>query len=111
MISDFKRKKDFITDLDFSVEEIDTVLDLVGFKTQNGHCESQPLTCVIKALVRLLFFSARTRTRSAFELRQCILALTLRSLRAARHKFLTVTPKERWEQSWGRFMMVLPSAM
>ncbi len=65
MISDL-RGRDFITDLDFSVEEIDTVLDL-AWDLKRKRALREPTPYLRDKALAMLFFFSSTRTRSAFE--------------------------------------------
>jgi N-acetylornithine carbamoyltransferase len=65
MISDM-RGRDFITDLDFSVEEIETVLD-VAWDLKRKRALREPTPYLRDKALAMLFFFASTRTRGAFE--------------------------------------------
>ncbi len=65
MISDL-RGRDFISDLDFSVEEIQTVLDL-AWDLKRKRALREPTPYLRDKALAMLFFFSSTRTRSAFE--------------------------------------------
>jgi len=65
MISDM-RGRDFITDLDFSVEEVETVLD-VAWDLKRKRALREPTPYLRDKALAMLFFFASTRTRGAFE--------------------------------------------
>ncbi|OJX46147.1 MAG: ornithine carbamoyltransferase [Chloroflexi bacterium 44-23] len=58
--------RDFITDLDFTKEEIDTILD-VAWDLKMKRSTRQPTPYLRDKTMALLFFFSSTRTRSAFE--------------------------------------------
>lgn len=58
--------RDFITDLDFSKEEIDTILD-VAWDLKMKRALKQPTPYLRDKTMALLFFYSSTRTRSAFK--------------------------------------------
>ncbi|MCE5209695.1 MAG: ornithine carbamoyltransferase [Chloroflexi bacterium] len=65
MVSDL-RGRDFISDLDFSVEEIETVLD-VAWDLKKKRALREPTPYLRDKALAMLFFFSSTRTRSAFE--------------------------------------------
>jgi ornithine carbamoyltransferase len=65
MISDL-RGRDFISDLDFSKEEVETVLD-VAWELKKKRALKQPTAYLRDKTLAMLFFFSSTRTRSAFE--------------------------------------------
>jgi N-acetylornithine carbamoyltransferase len=58
--------RDFISDLDFNVEEIETILD-VAWDMKKKRAMRQPTPYLRDKALALLFFFTSTRTRSAFE--------------------------------------------
>jgi len=60
------RGRDFISDLDFSKEEIETVLD-VAFDLKMKRALNQPHAYLRDKVLGLLFFFSSTRTRCSFE--------------------------------------------
>lgn len=58
--------RDFISDLDFSKEEIDTILD-VAWDLKMKRAMRQPTPFLRDKSLAMLFFYSSTRTRSAFE--------------------------------------------
>lgn len=58
--------RDFITDLDFTKEEIDTILD-VAWDLKMKRAMRQPTPYLRDKTLAMLFFFSSTRTRSAFE--------------------------------------------
>ena len=64
MVSDL-RGRDFICDLDFSVEEIETVLD-VAWDLKKKRALREPTPYLRDKALAMLFFFSSTRTRSAF---------------------------------------------
>jgi N-acetylornithine carbamoyltransferase len=60
------RGRDFISDLDFSKEEIDTILD-VAWDLKMKRALREPTPYLRDKTMALLFFYSSTRTRSAFE--------------------------------------------
>ena len=60
------RGRDYISDMDFSKEEIDTVLD-VAFKLKRDRALGIPHPLLRDKTLALLFFFSSTRTRSSFE--------------------------------------------
>lgn len=60
------RGRDFISDLDFSKEEVDTILD-VAWDLKMKRATRQPTPYLRDKAMALLFFYSSTRTRSAFE--------------------------------------------
>ena len=60
------RGRDFIGDLDFSKEEIDTVLD-VAFDLKRKRALGQPHPLLRDKVLAMLFFFSSTRTRGSFE--------------------------------------------
>ncbi len=65
MQSDF-RGRNFISDLDFSVEEIDTILDL-AWDLKKKRALREPTAYLRDKALAMLFFFSSTRTRGAFE--------------------------------------------
>jgi N-acetylornithine carbamoyltransferase len=65
MISDL-RGRNFISDLDFSVEEIETVLD-VAWDLKRKKALREPTPYLRDKALAMLFFFSSTRTRGAFE--------------------------------------------
>ena len=65
MQSDF-RGRNFICDLDFSVEEIDTILDL-AWDLKKKRALREPTPYLRDKALAMLFFFSSTRTRGAFE--------------------------------------------
>ena len=59
------RGRDYISDMDFSKEEIDTVLD-VAFKLKRDRALGIPHPLLRDKTLALLFFFSSTRTRSSF---------------------------------------------
>ncbi|MBX7234725.1 MAG: ornithine carbamoyltransferase [Caldilineales bacterium] len=62
----YLRGRDFIGDLDFSKEEIETVLD-VAFKLKRDRALSLPHPILRDKALAMLFFFTSTRTRGSFE--------------------------------------------
>lgn len=62
----YLRGRDFIGDLDFSKEEIETVLD-VAFKLKRDRALSVPHPILRDKALAMLFFFTSTRTRGSFE--------------------------------------------
>lgn len=62
----YLRGRDFIGDLDFSKEEIETVLD-VAFKLKRDRALSLPHAILRDKALAMLFFFTSTRTRGSFE--------------------------------------------
>jgi N-acetylornithine carbamoyltransferase len=60
------RGRDYISDMDFSKEEIETVLD-VAFKLKRDRALGIPHPLLRDKTLALLFFFSSTRTRSSFE--------------------------------------------
>ncbi len=60
------RGRDFIGDMDFSKEEIETVLD-VAFKLKRDRALGIPHPLLRDRTLAMLFFFTSTRTRSSFE--------------------------------------------
>ena len=60
------RGRDFIGDLDFSKEEIDTVLD-VAFDLKRKRALGEPHPLLRDKVLAMLFFFSSTRTRGSFE--------------------------------------------
>jgi ornithine carbamoyltransferase len=60
------RGRDFISDLDFSVEEIQTILD-VAWDLKMKRATRQPTPYLQDKALAMLFFYSSTRTRAAFE--------------------------------------------
>ena len=60
------RGRDFISDMDFSKEEIETVLD-VALKLKRDRALGIPHRILLDKTIALLFFFTSTRTRSSFE--------------------------------------------
>ena len=60
------RGRDYISDMDFSKEEIETVLD-VAFKLKRDRALGIPHPLLRDKALALLFFFSSTRTRSSFE--------------------------------------------
>ena len=60
------RGRDFIGDMDFSKEEIETVLD-VALKLKRDRALGIPHRILRDKVIALLFFFTSTRTRSSFE--------------------------------------------
>ncbi|OUC05555.1 ornithine carbamoyltransferase, partial [Litorilinea aerophila] len=60
------RGRDFISDMDFSKEEVETVLD-VAFKLKRDRALGNPHPLLRDKTLALLFFFTSTRTRSSFE--------------------------------------------
>jgi len=65
MQSDF-RGRNFISDLDFSVEEIETILDL-AWDLKKKRALREPTPYLRDKALAMLFFFSSTRTRGAFE--------------------------------------------
>lgn len=65
MISNM-RGRDFISDLDFSKEEVETVLD-VAWELKKKRALREPTAYLRDKALAMLFFFSSTRTRSAFE--------------------------------------------
>lgn len=60
------RGRDFISDMDFSKEEIETVID-VALKLKRDRALGIPHRILLDKTIALLFFFTSTRTRSSFE--------------------------------------------
>ncbi|RIK33223.1 MAG: ornithine carbamoyltransferase, partial [Chloroflexi bacterium] len=60
------RGRDFIGDMDFSKEEIETVID-VALKLKRDRALGVPHPILRDKAIALLFFFTSTRTRSSFE--------------------------------------------
>ena len=60
------RGRNFITDLDFSVEEIETILD-VAWDLKQKRALREPMPYLRDKAMAMLFFYSSTRTRAAFE--------------------------------------------
>ncbi len=60
------RGRDFISDLDFSVEEIETILD-VAWDLKQKRALHEPTPYLRDKSLAMLFFYSSTRTRAAFE--------------------------------------------
>ena len=65
MITDL-RGRDLISDLDFSKEEVETVLD-VAFDLKKKRALNQPHAYLRDKVLGMLFFFSSTRTRCSFE--------------------------------------------
>ena len=65
MQTDF-RNRDFISDLDFSKEEVETVLD-VAFDLKRKRALGEPHAYLRDKVLAMLFFFSSTRTRGSFE--------------------------------------------
>ncbi len=62
----FLHGRDFIGDLDFSKEEIETVLD-VAFDLKRKRALNEPHAYLRDKVLAMLFFFSSTRTRGSFE--------------------------------------------
>ena len=60
------RGRDFISDMDFSKEEVETVID-VALKLKRDRALGVPHPLLRDKVLALLFFFTSTRTRSSFE--------------------------------------------
>jgi len=60
------RGRDFISDLDFSKEEVETVLD-VAWDLKRKHALGEPHPYLRDKVLAMLFFFSSTRTRGSFE--------------------------------------------
>jgi N-acetylornithine carbamoyltransferase len=60
------RGRNFITDLDFTVEEIETILD-VAWDLKQKRALREPMPYLRDKTMAMLFFYSSTRTRAAFE--------------------------------------------
>ena len=60
------RGRDFISDLDFSREEIETILD-VAFDLKRKRALGEPHAYLRDKVLAMLFFFSSTRTRGSFE--------------------------------------------
>lgn len=60
------RRRDFISDLDFSKEEVETVLD-VAFDLKRKRALGEPHAYLRDKALAMLFFFSSTRTRGSFE--------------------------------------------
>jgi N-acetylornithine carbamoyltransferase len=62
----FLHGRDLIGDLDFSKEEVETVLD-VAFDLKRKRALNEPHACLRDKVLAMLFFFSSTRTRGSFE--------------------------------------------
>ena len=62
----YLRGRDFISDLDFSKDEVDTVLDL-AFDLKRKRAVGEPHALLRDKVLAMLFFFSSTRTRGSFE--------------------------------------------
>src|SRR5258708_20158617 len=60
------RGRDFISDLDFSKDEVETVLD-VAFDLKRKRAVGEPHALLRDKVLAMLFFFSSTRTRASFE--------------------------------------------
>lgn len=83
--------RDFIGDLDFSKEEIETVLD-VAWDLKRKRALGEPHAYLRDKVLAMMFFFSSTRTRGSFEAGMAQLGGHAAFIEAAPPKFPTATP-------------------
>jgi len=101
--------RDLIGDLDFSKEEVETILD-VAFDLKRKRALGEPHPYLRDKVLAMLFFFSSTRTRGSFEAGMAQLAATRRSSKAKRPRSPTATRPKRSAKSLAGTLTGSPSA-
>jgi len=104
------RGRDFIGDLDFSKEEVETVLD-VAWDLKRKRALREPTPYLRDKALAMLFFSAAHAHDLHLRLRLFTWGRNPHLSKAAQPRYLMAIRNEKWALSWVAFTMESPSGM
>jgi ornithine carbamoyltransferase len=104
------RGRDLIGDLDFSKEEVETVLD-VAFDLKRKRALGEPHPYLRDKVLAMLFFFSSTRTRGSFEAGMAQLGGHAAFIESKTPRSLTAIPPKRLARSSAAISMASPSGM
>ena len=101
--------RDLISDLDFSKEEVETILD-VAFDLKRKRALNEPHAYLRDKVLAMLFFFSSTRTRGSFEAGMAQLGGHAAFIEVKPHRsHMAIQPKKSVRSS-GVILTALPSA-